>query len=551
MSPITSSAAVRMVRAAAPLRTTAVRRYSTAVNGESSAAPAALHSTKKLAITSGIAFVAGVDVTYAYFTLVQKTQTTATAGQLPLPVGELHQYTFILDKTLFVRTNTFFFSLDLSPLILLNTRPEALIWTPLSVVRVPAQDDDPGYYFPLGITADYSTIISFTNMQTMSPYSVANDNWAPVMTLSWDPLPYNVPFSGSIPSTDPVSGLICTPKGSMIRCYKDLLIKGKSNYTDVKMLEPEAEYNIRGPELGNDWRRRQLVASLYMDYLSIAMGMARGTTSSSSSIQYGATPGNATPPQDVQLFNYTSQSWETPYSVKMADTSTKVANGSPGLQPISPDAGGPTTNNNGQTVSMIAGTVGAVVFSGVVVGLSLFGYRRNQRRKQLAAATAAEAEQLNGKEQLDDKEPVIDKEPVNDSSSSGSGSDSSDAIVHFDGKEIDAQDGVLHPWNSSSKDLQAGSRSPHRTVSKLRNHLDSDSDNMRFGRLQQYSSEKDPGSKSNNPQAFDVYTPDQYHDCFWEMGGSGPRAPQEIVGDEVDADVDGLESDKTEVAEVS
>ncbi|KAF9152163.1 hypothetical protein BG015_005681 [Linnemannia schmuckeri] len=75
MSAITSSA-VRMVRAAAPLRTAAVRQYSAAA-GESSAAPAALHSTKKLAIASGVAFVAGVDVTYAYFTLGQKKESTA------------------------------------------------------------------------------------------------------------------------------------------------------------------------------------------------------------------------------------------------------------------------------------------------------------------------------------------------------------------------------------------------------------------------------------------------------------------------------------------
>ncbi|KAG0044614.1 hypothetical protein BGZ89_005982, partial [Linnemannia elongata] len=71
MSPIATSAA-RMVRASAtPLCVAATRQYSAAA-GESSVAPAALHSTKKLAILSGVAFVTGVDLTYAYFTLGQK-----------------------------------------------------------------------------------------------------------------------------------------------------------------------------------------------------------------------------------------------------------------------------------------------------------------------------------------------------------------------------------------------------------------------------------------------------------------------------------------------
>ncbi|KAF9131746.1 hypothetical protein BGX30_012981 [Mortierella sp. GBA39] len=64
-----------MVRATAPLRTVAVRHYSAAA-AEFSAAPA-LHSTKKLAIASGVAFVAGVDVTYAYFTIGQKKEAIA------------------------------------------------------------------------------------------------------------------------------------------------------------------------------------------------------------------------------------------------------------------------------------------------------------------------------------------------------------------------------------------------------------------------------------------------------------------------------------------
>lgn len=77
MSAITSSAA-RMVRAAAPLRTAAVRQFSASAVAETSAPAIAVamsqHSTKKLAIVSSVAFVAGVDVTYAYFTLGQKSK---------------------------------------------------------------------------------------------------------------------------------------------------------------------------------------------------------------------------------------------------------------------------------------------------------------------------------------------------------------------------------------------------------------------------------------------------------------------------------------------
>ncbi|KAF9542884.1 hypothetical protein EC957_001475 [Mortierella hygrophila] len=76
MSAITSSAA-RMVRATAPLRTVAVRHYSAASTESSAAAAPTLHSTKNLAIASGVAFVAGVDVTYAYFTLGRKKEATA------------------------------------------------------------------------------------------------------------------------------------------------------------------------------------------------------------------------------------------------------------------------------------------------------------------------------------------------------------------------------------------------------------------------------------------------------------------------------------------
>ncbi|KAF8947415.1 hypothetical protein BGZ47_009271 [Haplosporangium gracile] len=80
MSVITSTAA-RMVRVAAPLRTTAVRQFSAAATAEPSASAVAVamtqHSTKKLAIVSSVAFAAGVDVTYAYFTLGQKKDSTA------------------------------------------------------------------------------------------------------------------------------------------------------------------------------------------------------------------------------------------------------------------------------------------------------------------------------------------------------------------------------------------------------------------------------------------------------------------------------------------
>ncbi|KAF9340895.1 hypothetical protein BGZ91_011962 [Linnemannia elongata] len=76
MSAITSTAA-RMIRAAAPLRSAAVRQFSASAAAAESTAPViavavAQHSTKKLAIISSIAFVAGVDVTYAYFTLGQE-----------------------------------------------------------------------------------------------------------------------------------------------------------------------------------------------------------------------------------------------------------------------------------------------------------------------------------------------------------------------------------------------------------------------------------------------------------------------------------------------
>ncbi|KAF9905702.1 hypothetical protein EC991_001376 [Linnemannia zychae] len=78
MSPITTSAAVRMARTAAPLRTIATRHFSAAAPVAEASAPAvALHSTKKLAIASSVAFVAGVDVTYTYFTLGQTKESTA------------------------------------------------------------------------------------------------------------------------------------------------------------------------------------------------------------------------------------------------------------------------------------------------------------------------------------------------------------------------------------------------------------------------------------------------------------------------------------------
>ncbi|KAG0282080.1 hypothetical protein BGZ96_000848 [Linnemannia gamsii] len=76
MSPIATSAA-RMVRASAtPVRAAAAIRQYSAAAGESTTATG-LHSTKKLAIASGVAFAVGVDVTYAYFTLSQKKEDTA------------------------------------------------------------------------------------------------------------------------------------------------------------------------------------------------------------------------------------------------------------------------------------------------------------------------------------------------------------------------------------------------------------------------------------------------------------------------------------------
>ncbi|KAF9107440.1 hypothetical protein BGX29_006307 [Mortierella sp. GBA35] len=76
MSAITSSA-VRMVRAATPLRTAAIRQYSAAAVEASVPAAVGQHSTKKLAIASGAAFVVGVDVTYAYFTFGQRKDASA------------------------------------------------------------------------------------------------------------------------------------------------------------------------------------------------------------------------------------------------------------------------------------------------------------------------------------------------------------------------------------------------------------------------------------------------------------------------------------------
>lgn len=73
MSPIATSAA-RMVRASvAPVRAAAAVRQYSAASGEPTTATG-LHSTKKLAVASGAAFVIGVDVTYAYFTITQKSE---------------------------------------------------------------------------------------------------------------------------------------------------------------------------------------------------------------------------------------------------------------------------------------------------------------------------------------------------------------------------------------------------------------------------------------------------------------------------------------------
>lgn len=77
MSAIASSA-IQMARVATPLRSAAIRQFSATATAEFSApavaAAVAQHSTKKMAIVSSVAFVAGVDVTYAYFTLGQKSK---------------------------------------------------------------------------------------------------------------------------------------------------------------------------------------------------------------------------------------------------------------------------------------------------------------------------------------------------------------------------------------------------------------------------------------------------------------------------------------------
>ncbi|KAG0313858.1 hypothetical protein BGZ97_009839 [Linnemannia gamsii] len=75
-----ASCATRMARVAAPLRSAAIRQFSAAAAATAeSSAPAVTatftqHSTKKIVIASSIAFVAGVDITYAYFAHGQKSK---------------------------------------------------------------------------------------------------------------------------------------------------------------------------------------------------------------------------------------------------------------------------------------------------------------------------------------------------------------------------------------------------------------------------------------------------------------------------------------------
>ncbi|KAG0308422.1 hypothetical protein BGZ98_008042 [Dissophora globulifera] len=71
----TAAASIRSVRG--PLQAVARRHYSSAIPTPQITA-ASGHSTQKLAIASGAAFVAGVDVTYAYFSYF-KTDNKASA----------------------------------------------------------------------------------------------------------------------------------------------------------------------------------------------------------------------------------------------------------------------------------------------------------------------------------------------------------------------------------------------------------------------------------------------------------------------------------------
>ncbi|GJJ72723.1 hypothetical protein EMPS_05081 [Entomortierella parvispora] len=64
-----STLALRSIRA--PIQA-AARRQMSSVSSAASNTAAGQHSTRKLAIASTLSVVAGIDITYAYFTFVRK-----------------------------------------------------------------------------------------------------------------------------------------------------------------------------------------------------------------------------------------------------------------------------------------------------------------------------------------------------------------------------------------------------------------------------------------------------------------------------------------------
>ncbi|KAK3847980.1 MAG: hypothetical protein J3R72DRAFT_484944 [Linnemannia gamsii] len=216
----------------------------------------------------------------------------------------------------------------------------------------------------------------------------------------------------------------------------------------------------------------------------------------------GVHPVNSTPSLEFQLFNYRSFLWEILVGVEVADSSTN--------------------KNSANSGSVIGGILGALVFIVLIVEPSFFVCHRNQRQKQSAAV--AEAGRLHGKETVN--------QSLHHDNDHGDA-----AVIQLDGKEIDAQDGASQSSNdNNNNDLQVASQSPHRTISKQKRSFrfrlygnGNDSGNTRFGRPQQYSYGRDPRLKSNNPQAFDPYSPEQYPDG--ESGVSRARGPQDLVGD--------------------
>ncbi|KAF9584691.1 hypothetical protein BGW38_005550 [Lunasporangiospora selenospora] len=64
------SAFVRSIRA--PIQAAARRQYtSSASSSQGASAPVVGHSSKRVAVVAGVSAIAGVDVTYAYFTYVK------------------------------------------------------------------------------------------------------------------------------------------------------------------------------------------------------------------------------------------------------------------------------------------------------------------------------------------------------------------------------------------------------------------------------------------------------------------------------------------------